>query len=226
MGKMNKPWLKCSGLIWDGDTNPEGVAVTYSKQFESAKLISSAGSFVVSDNKGDDTQLWSAQAALEKSIDNVKLLGGASLYHAQNSDASGLSAGKNVTTEFNIVEGFGAVSSGIGGVPVKVHGQYAVNTDAAVDDDAAYLVGVVLGKAKRPGSWEAVYNWRDTGRDAVSDAFNDSDFAGGDTGSYGHQVKVKYQISENFQAAGAYFNTVNGDGLDEDMLQFDLNYKF
>ncbi|QHI70423.1 putative porin [Tichowtungia aerotolerans] len=226
LGKMKKPWLKGSGLIWDGDTNPEGIAVKYDKKFEDTTLFASAGSFVVSDNKGDDAQLWSGQAAVEQSIDSIKFLGGASLYHVQNGDVSGLSAGQNLTAQFNIVEGFGSISAKPCGLPVKVHGQYAVNTEAVANDDTAYLVGVVLGKAKAPGSWEIGYNWRDTGRDAVIDAFNDSDFAGGDTGSYGHQVKAKYQISENFQAAGTYFNTVNGDGADEDMVQLDLNFNF
>jgi hypothetical protein len=224
---MQKPWLKGTGLIWDGDMNPESVAVTYENSFSNGvKLISSAGSFVVSENKGDDTQLWSGQAALEASFGGAKTLAGASIYHAQNSAKSGLAAGKNITTQFNIVEGFGSVGAKVGNLPVKLHGQYAVNTEAVTDDDTAYLVGVVLGKASKPGSWEIGYNWRDTGRDAVIDALNDSDFAGGDTGSYGHQVKAKYQISENFQAAGTYFNTVNGDGIDENMVQLDVNFKF
>jgi len=226
LGKMKKPWLKGSGLIWDGDTNPEGVAVKYNKEFENAELMTSAGSFVVSDNKGDDTQLWSGQAAVETKVsENTKLLTGASVYHAQNGDGSGWGVGKNTIKDFNIVEGFGSVGTKVGGLPVKFHGQYVLNTEAD-DEDTAYLLGLVLGKAKAPGTWEVGYNWRDTGRDAVIDAFNDSDFAGGDTGSYGHQVKAKYQISKNFQAAGTYFNTVNGDGADEDMLQLDVSVKF
>lgn len=224
-GKMKKPWLKGSGLLWDGDLNPEGIAVKYDKQFDAAKLYASAGSFIVSDNTGDDTQLWSAQTAVETEMDSVKLLAGASLYHVQNSDVSSYGLGYNTAPEFNIVEGFGSVGTKVGTLPVKVQGQYAVNTEAS-DDDTAYLIGIVLGKAKAPGSWEVGYNWRDTGRDAVIDAFNDSDFGGGDTGSYGHQIKAKYQISKNFQAAGTYFNAVNGDGLDEDTVQFDLSFKF
>jgi len=227
LGKMKKPWLKGSGLIWDSDTNPEGIAVKYSKKFEKGKLIASAGSFVVADNKGDDTQLWSAQVAGETKVDNAKVVAGISLYRAENPDESGLPAGYNhADSDFNLIEGFGSVGTKVGKLPVKLHGQYVVNTEAEVDDDSAYLLGVVLGKAKKTGSWQLGYNWRDTGRDAVADAFNDSDFAGGGTGSYGHQVKAKYQVSKNVQAVGSYFNTVNGDGKDEDMLQLDLVVKF
>ena len=227
-GKMKKPWLKGTGLIWDGDINPEGIAATYNKTFSNGvEMITSAGSFVMEDNKGDDTQLWSAQLAFEKKFDKAKVLAGASLYHAQNSDEGGLPSGFNTAgTDFNIVEGFGSVGTKMGNLPVKFHGQYVMNTDAASSDDTAYLLGVVFGKAKAPGTWQIGYNYRDTGRDAVMDAFNDSDFAGGDTGSCGHQIKAKYQIAKNWQAGATYFNTVNGDGDDEDMAQLDLKFKF
>ena len=225
LGKMQKPWLKGSGLLWDGDLNPEGIAVKYSKEFDAVALYASAGSFVVTENKGDDAQLWSAQAAVETSTDTMKFLAGASLYHAENSDVGTFGAGYNTVNEFNLVEGFGSVGTKVGDLPVKLHGQAVMNTEAD-DDGSAYLLGVVLGKAKVPGSWEVGYNWRDTGRNAVIDAFNDSDFGGGDTGAYGHQLKAKYQISKHFQAAGTYFNAVNGDGSNEDMVQLDLSFKF
>ncbi|MDK2857627.1 MAG: hypothetical protein PWQ29_1084 [Verrucomicrobiota bacterium] len=227
MGKMNKPWIKGSGLIWDGDVNPEGIALQYDHQFGPVKLISSAGSFVMEEDKGDDVRLWSAQAAAETKIKSAKLLAGASWYGIDNLGSGSLDTGfNNPDSDFNLVEGFGSIRSEVKDLPVKVHGQYVVNTEAEYDDDTAYLVGIVLGKAKIPGSWEAGYNWRDTGRDAVLDAFNDSDFGGGDTGSYGHQLQAKYQISRNFQAGATYFNTVNGDGDDEDTLQLDLNFRF
>jgi len=154
LGKMKKPWFKGSGLIWDGDTNPEGIAVKYSKPLEKTKLIASAGSFVMEDNKGDDTQLWTAQVAAETRLENAEILAGASLYRAENSGSgSGLPAGFNAPdTAFNIVEGFGALSTKIGKLPVKFHGQVAVNTEAELDDDTAYLLGILLGKAKIPGS--------------------------------------------------------------------------
>ncbi len=235
LGKMKKPWIKGSGLIWDGDINPEGIAVTYDKTFSNGvKMITSAGSFVLDSDKGDDTQLWSAQMAFEKKFEKVKVLAGASLYHVQNSDNGGFTVHPDpakkyfntIGTDFNLLEGFGSVGTKVGTLPVKFHGQYVMNTDAASSDDTAYLLGVVFGKAKAPGTWQIGYNYRDTGRDAVMDAFNDSDFAGGDTGSCGHQIKAKYQIAKNWQAGATYFNTVNGDGDSEDMAQLDLMFKF
>jgi len=227
LGKMKKPWIKGSGLIWDGDTNPEGIAVTYDKAFSNGvKLISSAGSFVMRDNKGDDAQLWSAQMAFEKKFDSAKLLAGASLYHLQNSDMSGVGAGFNtVGTDFNIVEAFGSVGTKVGSLPVKFHGQYVVNTAAASSDDTAYLLGVVFGKAKNPGTWQVGYNYRDTGRDAVMDAFNDSDFNNGNVDSCGHAFSAKYQIAKNWQAGATYLMT-EGVVEDVDTLQLDLKFKF
>lgn len=231
VGKMPKPWIKGTGLIWDGDTNPEGAAVAYntSTNFAPVKLISSVGTFVLDDDKGDDLNLYSGQLAVEAKLDGVKLQAGVSDYYFRHADVRNLATATSFNTpngDFNLVEGFGSAAIKIAGVPLKLHGQYVVNTDAATDDDEAYLVGAKLGKAKKPGSWELAYNWRDTGKDAVPDIFNDSDFADGDTGSYGHQIKGKYQIAKNWQAGICYLDTVNGDGVDENTLQLDLLFKF
>ncbi len=227
LGKMKKPWIKGSGLIWDGDTNPEGIAVTYDKTFSNGvKLISSAGSFVMQDDKGDDAQLWSAQLAFEKKFDAAKLQAGASLYHLQNPDMSGaVGNGNTPGTDFNIVEAFGSVGTKVVGLPVKFHGQYVVNTAAASSDDTAYLFGFVLGKAKKPGTWQIGYNYRDTGRDAVMGAFNDSDFNNGNVDSRGHKFSAKYQIAKNWQAGATYLMT-EGAVADIDTLQLDLKFKF
>jgi len=228
IGKMPKPWIKGSGLIWDGDTNPEGVAVKYNTGTNLApvKLIASAGYFVLEDNGGDDLKLYSGQLAAEGNVESVKLQAGAGVYLFTD-PMFALAMGKNTAAgEFNLIEGFGSATVKVADMPVKLHGQYVVNTEAATGEDTAYLFGVKLGKAKKPGSWEVGYNWRDTGRDAVPDLFNDSDFADGDTGSRGHQIKGKYQIDKNFQAGIAWLDTVNGDGVDENTLQLDLLFKF
>lgn len=243
LGKMAQPWVARTGLIWDSDLNPEGIAVTYDKKLsDSMSLYATAGSFIIDDENinaapppatvdgGDDPRMWAGQLALNTRLgDKTDLQIGVSDYWFENVDYYGLAAAPANTANsgFNLVEGFGSVSGKAGDLPVKVYGQVVKNTEAAdSSQDLAYLVGCTLGKAKKPGSWEVGYNWRDTQNDAVVRAFHDSDFAGQDTGSYGHLFKVKYQIAENWQAGATYIKAVNGAGRDEDTFQADLNFKF
>jgi hypothetical protein len=83
-----------------------------------------------------------------------------------------------------------------------------------------------VGKAKNKGTWEVGYNWRDTGNDAVPDGFNDSDFSGGTTGSYGHSFWAKYQVAKNLQAGATYLLAKDYSGDNVNTFQADLNFKF
>jgi hypothetical protein len=233
MGKMPQPWLDRTGLIWDGDLNPEGLALTYKNTTSNGvTLYANAGSFVVKENKGDDLQLWAGQIAGETKIGDATVRLGMSDFYYQNADSSGVAAGLTTVpantagTGFHLVEGFGSVSTKIADLPVAFNGQYVVNVDAATSDDTAYLFGFSLGKAKNKGDWEAGYNYRDTGADAVPDGFNDSDFAYGYAGSHGHSFWGKYQIAKNLQGGLTYIMAVDYLERDVNTLQADLNFKF
>jgi hypothetical protein len=235
-GKMPQPWLGRTGLVWDSDLNPEGVAVIYSKDLnDTLTLHANAGAFVVRDEEidktgsGSNARLQAAQVAFDAKVsDNTKVQVGASDYWFENMDLSGAYGAKNnnAADTYNIIEGFGSVSTKAVDLPVKFYGQIAQNTDAEdKDENTAYLLGVTLGKAKAVGSWEVGYNWRDIGKDSVVGAFNDSDFNDGNTDSRGHVFKAKYQIAKNWQAGAAYLMT-EGSKKDVDTLQLDLMFKF
>jgi hypothetical protein len=237
LGKMPQPWMTAgTGLIWDTDLNPEGVAVTYEKQLLPFKLMANAGTFVLTDNLSDDIRLHSGQVAVEKKIGNTVLTLGASDYFFQNAEnvkvADSLTGKLGATAntpngQFNLVEGFGSYGFNIGKLPVLLNGQYVVNTDAASSEDTAYLAGVTVGKAKDKGTWEIGYSYRDIGRDAVVAGLNDSDFAGETwVGCYGHKLNGKYQIAKNLAADLAYILSTDYKGRDANTLQADLNFKF
>ena len=230
MGKMPQPWIDRTGLIWDGDVNPEGLAVTYETGFTNGiKLMANAGSFVIKEDRSDDLQLWAGQIAGETKVGDATVRLGISDFYYQRADDQGAgvtTTGANTPgTGFNLVDGFGSVGFNPG-IPVVLNGQYVVNVDAASSDDTAYLLGVTVGKAKDKGSWEAGYNYRDTGADAVPDGFNDSTFAGGFAGSHGHSFWAKYQIAKNIQGGLTYLMAVDNTGKDVDTLQADLTFKF
>jgi hypothetical protein len=228
LGKMPQPWSGRTGLVWDGDLNPEGVAVTYSKQFEGVKLSANGGSFVITERKGDDVQLWAGQLVADTKVGDAKVQLGLSDFYFHKADIGGLAVNNNTANgDFHLLEGFGSVGFKVGDLPVAVKGQYVVNTEAAdSNQDTAYLVGFTVGKAKDKGSWELSYDWRDVQRDAVVDAFNDSDFANGLTGHHGHALGAKYQVAKNMQAGATYLMAVNNAGDDVNTLQLDLNFKF
>jgi hypothetical protein len=235
MGKMPQPWLERTGLIWDGDLNPEGVALTYKTAWTNGfNLLANAGSFAVHSDSlekesGSDLQLWAAQLAAEQKVGDAKVTLGVSDFYYSNVDAASATAlakGNTAGTEFHLIEGFGKVDTKIAGLPVSFNGQYVVNTEAITSEDTAYLFGVSAGKAKNKGDWEVGYNYRDTQKDAVPDGFNDSDFANGGTDAKGHSFWAKYQIAKNLQGGLTYLMAVNGSGEDIDTFQADLNFKF
>jgi hypothetical protein len=229
LGKMPQPWIGRTGLIWDGDVNPEGIAVTYAKQLDNVTLSANGGGFIVREAKGDDCQLLAGQLVADTTIGDYKVQLGMSDFYFNNAEVRALATATNNTLggDFHLVEGFGSVSTKIANLPVAFNGQYVVNVEAAdSDQDTAYLLGFSFGKAKDKGTWEAGYNWRDVQRDAVVDLFNDSDFANGATGHHGHSFWAKYQIAKNWQAGATYLMAVNNAGDDMNTLQLDLNFKF
>ena len=234
VGKMPQPWITYgSGLIWDTDINPEGVALTYEKQFLPVKLKANTGAFVLKEGGGDeDIRLWSSQVALEKTIGPGTLTLGVSDYYVANANLStniaGASGNRNTpNTGFNMVEGFGSYGFTVFKLPVLLNGQYVVNVDATTSEDTAYLAGITLGKAKEKGTWEIGYTYRDIEKDAVVAGFNDSDFAGETwTGCSGHRFSGKYQVFKNMSADLAYILSTDYKDRSANTLQADLNFKF
>lgn len=245
LGKMKNPWIKVSDLMWDGDLNPEGAVFKLSVG-EGIKLLANAGLYAVEERSStDDTYLYAGQIGAEGEIsDGVKVTGGVGYFSYDNlqgfapafdeTDGSGNTVLEDeegaltYVNEYGIFEALASVQADVG-VPVKVYGNYLVNTEADSPGDTGFLVGVKAGKAKDPGSWELGYDYRDLEADAVVGAFSDSDSYGGGTNGEGSRIKAKYQMAKNWQAAGAlFFNSIDPDGSDVDYtrVQLDLIAKF
>lgn len=253
-GKMEQPWTSVSDLIWDSDVTPEGFAAVLGTGSESVSLTANTGYLWLDEisSSDDDRMLYTGQVGLETAVsESMKVLLGGSIYHYDNmeglpllvdsEDSFGNDAvevttgtGEEATTSsvyangFEVYELFGQLSAKAGEVPVKVYGQLASN-DAASTDDTGYLVGVKLGKAKDPGSFEVGYNYRDLEANAVLGALTDSDFGGGGTNSEGHKLNGTVAIAKAWNAGATLFlNTLDPDGEDVDYtrVQLDLVAKF
>ncbi len=243
VGKMGNPFYKVgkNQLIWDGDLSPEGAAATYKWNLNdatSAKLT--GGAFWIRERSTDaDTSIFGIQGLLKHKLSkNSHILGGVSYYdfgNIQGKTLSGISANGNTTSgglfvnDYDIFEGFGEYGFNVGQAPAAVFGTYAVNTAATSSGDTAWLIGAKYNKAKKPGTWQVSYDYRDVEADAVVGGLNDSDFIGGGTNGTGHTVGLKYQVSKNVQAAVKYFvNEKNASTTEDDyrLLQADLVFKF
>ena len=238
-GKMSNPFHKVgkNQLIWDGDLNPEGIAM----QYKTGELFVNGMFGMVQENSSDsDKQMLGIQAGLVHAFaDDSKLTYGASYFDYLNvkgeepivtkAFAGNSNDGTAYDFDYNMVEIFGEYATKVRNLPVSVYGNYVVNIASDVEEDTGWLVGTKLGKAKKPGSWEFSYNYRDIEADAVFGAFTDSDFADGGTNAKGHVLGVGYALAKNTTLAATYFMN---DALDEkpddgyDRLQLDLKVKF
>ncbi|MEG5264038.1 putative porin [Pseudomonas sp. JDS28PS106] len=237
-GKMNQPWVNMGDVIWDGDINPEGLALTYKLPLGGkTELFGSVGHYTLEDNVDgegvefkNDLRLYSGQLGAKfAATDNLKFTLGGSVYGYDNdTESDALSVNGNTTTEFRLYEGFGQIDIGGLPMPLSLYGQYVVNDESTDDQDTAWLAGLKTGFY----GVKLDYNYRDVQRNAVVGAFTDSDFALGTTGSRGHKIKLGYDIDKNFSIGATYF-MANADYVtdarrdaDADVLQLDAEVKF
>lgn len=251
-GKFSNPFYKAgkSELLWDSDFNPEGGAAEYKREFDNTSLtLIGAGLWIDERSSGDDSWMAAGQVVVDHKLSNDKTsfaVGGsmynyvnaegfAPFYDAEDSFGNSLAMVVNDTdtsfvyaSDYELLEVFGEISHKVNRIPVTVMADYVSNT-AADSLNTGWLVGLRVGKAKKPGSWEFRYNYREVEKDAVLGAFTDSDFRGGGSDAKGHEVGGAFQIAANTAFHATYF--VNKIGLDAEesdfnRLQLDLQLKF
>ena len=115
-------------------------------------------------------------------------------------------------------------------MPLALFGSWVRNFAASDQEDMAWLLGGRLNKATCPGSWELIYNYRDTQADAVVGGLIESDFVSSQTDSRGHRFIFKYQIIKALQTALTYYHAEDAGSstgnLDYRRLLADLFFKF
>ncbi|MBN2590632.1 MAG: putative porin [Sedimentisphaerales bacterium] len=243
-GKIKNPFYKAgkNQLIWDGDLNPEGIGVSHSIALgEFDKLyFTGAGLWVDESSSGVDTSLWGTQTYLKHSMKNSNyILGGAGYLDYGNiqgkTDTYGILAGNTGSgswaSDYDIFEIFGEYGTNLNDMPVSLYGNWVNNLVASSSGDTGWLVGVMLNKASKPGSWQLSYDFRELQADAVLGAFTDSDFGGGGTNSRGHCVDLTYQLAKNVQVSTTYTQAENdgasgAEDLDYRRLHASLMLKF
>lgn len=94
----------------------------------------------------------------------------------------------------------------------------------------AYQAELLLGMIddRYAGDWAVSVGYRSVERDALLDAFTDSDFGGGGTDTEGYILGLFYNFLDDFWVRARYmsFDEIDGPPLSVDTLQIDFNARF
>ncbi len=244
-GKFKNPFFKPgkSELLWDSDGNPEGGAATFQRDFQNLSLgLIGAGLWIEERSSNVDSWLAAAQGVLRYHLNEKKssVTVGGSFFDYINTagfepffdpeEPMGNTVGDSgrYVNDYELLELFTEITHKFNDIPVVVMGDYVTNT-AADSLDNGWLVGVRVGKTKKPGSWAFRYIYREVEKDAVVGTFTDSDFRGGGTDAKGHEIGGAVQLAKNTAFKATYFiNTIGLDknGSNFNRLQVDLQLKF
>lgn len=234
LGKFKNPFFRPgkTELLWDGDLNPEGIAI----QKEFGPMFLTLGYLYAEERSGGpDTAIHSVQTGVKLDNESMKVVAAVGFYDYMNM--------KDRETLADDIDSFGNSSTSSGGkeyydnnygvaevgVEVKLKKQKltfvanAVRNTAVNKNHSGYLAGVSYGK-----NVKVKYNWRKIESDAVVGAFTDSDFKGGGTDGKGHEFGVSMKIGKNQKVGLTHFinktSLTNGVNYNRTQLDYSISY--
>ncbi len=255
-GKYKNPLMRVGKqqLLWDGDWTPEGLALTYKRDWFFANAI---GTYLESDTgKSNSNFSWGGQLGASGEIGGATVKGGIGYYSIKTKgegtafgdpadagdyfgnsavEAGGLPCGSTPDTsctylyDYLLTEVFAEASFDLGDWPTVVFLDYVNNSDPS-DNDTAWAVGTRVGQAKDRGQVEFAYLYADKEADSVLGLLTDSDFAGGGTDNKGHLLQLNYGISKSWSIGAHYFineaDISSGSKSDYNRLMLDTQWKW
>jgi Putative porin len=253
-GKMPQPWFKATGNFFDGDLNPEGIALRYAG---GPFFANAFGMYLSERSSASDATLLGGQVGVTRQLAGVKLTGALGYFdvgsvQGEVTTTSTLPCTANpaffggpqgnttvldgtgcpiLRYDFNMIEAIAQAEFSFANQPVQLFAQYIRNQEAS-DLDTGWVAGFHFGQASEPNTWEIGYFYGVTEKDAQFGQFVDSDFGNGVTDAEGSVFKLGYAPARNWIINGAYY--LNDRFIDAptatersyDRFQFDLNYKF
>jgi Putative porin len=239
-GKMLNPMYHPgkAQLVYDNDLNPGGVAARFAS---GAWFVNTAIAWIQERGAEDDSTLYHVQAGLVMPLAaGMKLTAGVGYLAITNTVGNlpfiyALPAGNTVDAdgryvyEYTDAEIYAALDTTLGGLPLQFFAHYVENVEVS-NEDTAYAVGILIGKAKQRGEWQAGWHYKDVGADAVVGSFTESDFGGGGTDVEGHVLNARYLLRDGLSLGGTVFlndaGAYHGNPHDYRRLQLDLEFKF
>lgn len=246
-GKMQMPFVRPGqSLFWDNDINPEGIAFTYAN----GSLFGSAYGFWIDENvqyaaaassltDTTDTKLFGLQVGnrfklgigelvLAATYNDMVAAKGRRPYFGNSSGNSVMAPGGGLAYDFEMLGALAELSMKMKTLPLTVWLDYGHNRAAELND--AFSLGVMMGKASAPGTWETGVSYQFVEKDALFAQVIDSDFAGGVSDNQGWAARFGYAPLKNWYVGAAYYmakaNVDQGLEYDYNRLLVDFSVKF
>ncbi len=254
-GKMKQPFFKPGqSLFWDGDINPEGVAVGFSR----GSFFGTAYNYWINEVSGaenavtSDTMLHGLQVGAKLPVGSATLALAAHYYDLSGGEGrapfyngnpygnttinvpSGSSTVAVLANDYQVLSLGAELNTDIGTLPFQVWADVAQNQDAD-ELDTAWGAGVMLGKASNNRTWELGASYQVIEKDALFAQLIDADLGGGVTDSRGVVIRAAYAPVRNWVLNATYLinernvdvaNAVGQTGVNYDRLQLDFSVKF
>jgi hypothetical protein len=255
-GKYKNPLTRVGGqaLMWDDDWTPEGVAVSYQRDWFFADAL---GTWLESDTKkSNDSFSWGGQIGAKGEIGGMRLSGGLGYYSIQTKGKSttfgdpgdprdyfgnsavetgGLACGTTPDTDcvylydYLLTEVFAEANFQVGDWPTSVFFDYVNNSDPD-NNNTGWAAGAKIGQAKDRGQMQFSWFYADKEADSLFGLLTDSDFAGGGTDNKGHRFKLTYGVNESWAISAQYFinefDVSTGNKRDYDRLMIDTQWRW
>ncbi|MEQ9462915.1 MAG: putative porin [Haliea sp.] len=247
-GKMKNNFYRPqgTGLVWDSDYTPEGIALGWSGN---GLFINAAAIALESDsNRSNNTFYYGVQTGFTVDLsEQLAVTTGAgyidipvqgkTVFFDDNDEFYGNSfscAGDGsctYNTNFEELELFSDLTWHGLGLPLAVYAHYVQNLDAD-EFDTAWLAGARLGDADGAGSWDVGYQYERVEADAVLGLLRDSNLAGGGADARGHKLFGSYAIDKQWHVGVALFldnesgTNLSGAGRGYDRVIFDTQFKY
>ena len=255
-GKFKNPLTRVGGqpLTWDADWTPEGLALTYQRDWFFANAL---GTYLESDSKkSNDNFSWGGQVGVSVNVGDAKLTGGIGYYIIPTKggttnfgdpsdpedffgntaiEAGGAACGTTVDTEcvylydYKLTQAFAEASFNIGGWPALVFFDYINNSDPT-ENNTGWTLGTKIGQTKDRGQMQFTYYYASKEADSMLGLVTDSDFGGGGSDSKGHWLQFNYGVQESWTIGAQYFinevDLASGNKSDFNRLMIDLQWKW
>jgi FtsZ-binding cell division protein ZapB len=254
-GKMKQPFFKPGqSLFWDGDINPEGLAVGFNRGI----YFGTAYNYWLNEVSGPETTVTSdammhglqVGARLPVGASTLTLAahyydlsaaqGRAPFYNNSSNGnttiniSSGTSTVAVLANDYQVINLGAEFNTMLGKLPLQLWADVAQNQDAD-DLDTGWSAGVLFGKAGNYRTWELGAAYQVLEKDALFAQLIDSDFGGGNSDTEGFVLRAAYAPVRNWVLNATYFinernadraNSVGQVGVDYNRLQLDFNVKF
>ena len=254
-GKFKNPLTRVGKqqLMWDGDWTPEGLALTYERDWFFAHAI---GSYLESDSRRGSNFSWGAQFGASGEFGGAKVKGGIGYFSIKTAgeetnfgdptdsgdyfgntavESGGLpcqtTPGTSCTYlyDYMLTEVFAEAAFDIGDWPTVVFVDWVNNSDP-LDNNTGWSVGTRIGQTKDRGQMQFSYLYADKEADSVLGLLTDSDFAGGGTDNKGHFLQLNYAVNKSWTIGAQYFinetDISSGSKSDYNRLMIDLQWKW